>query len=79
MDTLNEKLVDAYAEVMADANITGGDVMGDLKKSHRLVREMMNWLEMASYKLNEMDSNGLQSIREITKNIEELARSMKIK
>jgi hypothetical protein len=79
METLNEKLVDAYAEVMADANITGGDVMRDLKKSHRLIREMMNWLEMASHKLNEMDSNGLLSIREVCRNIEELARSMKIK
>ena len=79
METLNEKLVDAYAEIIADANITGDNVMKDLKKSARLVREMLNWLEMASYRVYEMDKNGLLSIREIIKNIEDLAKSMKIK
>jgi len=79
METLNEKLVDAYAEVVADANITKQDVMMDLKKAHRLTREMMNWMEMASHRLSEMDSNGLLSVREVTKQIEELAKSMKIK
>ena len=79
METLNEKLVDAYAEVLRDASITTQDVMVDLRRAHRLTREMSNWLESASYRLNEMDKNGLLSIRDITRQVEELAKSMKIK
>jgi len=79
MKTLNEKLVNAYAEVMKDANISKQDVSKDLREAHRLVREMMNWMEMASYRINEMDKNGLLSVREVTKQVKELAKSMKIK
>lgn len=80
METLNEKLVEAYADVLAsDGGLNSQDVRNDLRKAYRLVREMSNWLETASYKLNEMDKNGLRSIHEITEQVEKLAKSMKIK
>lgn len=78
MKTINERLADAYSEVISDSSITKEDVYQELKKSHRYTVEMMKWLEAVTYRLNEMKVNDLLRIRDITKKVEELAKSMKI-